>query len=268
MYKFNYIKATSIEEASTALSSNPEAKILAGGMTLIPTMKQRLASPEQLIDIRHIEELKFIKNESDSIVIGSVSNHFEVYSSEIVRNNLPSLSKLAEGIGDPHVRNMGTIGGSITNNDPTADYPAACLGLGATIKTTKREIKADEFFIDLFETILDEDEIVTQVSFPIIKNSCYMKFPNPASRYAMAGVFISKSDNEIRVAVTGAGENGVFRWKEMENALLSDWSTSTAETIKLSSEGVMSDIHGNSDYRANLVNIMAIRAVETLSNGN
>jgi len=178
------------------------------------------------------------------------------------------LSKLAEGIGDPHVRNMGTIGGSITNNDPTADYPAACLGLGATIKTTKREIKADEFFIDLFETILDEDEIVTQVSFPIIKNSCYMKFPNPASRYAMAGVFISKSDNEIRVAVTGAGENGVFRWKEMENALLSDWSPSTAETIKLSSEGVMSDIHGNSDYRANLVNIMAIRAVETLSNGN
>ena len=268
MYKFNYIKATSIEEASTALSSNPEAKILAGGMTLIPTMKQRLASPEQLIDIRHIEELKFIKNESDNITIGSVSNHFEVSSSEIVRNNLPSLSKLAEGIGDPHVRNMGTIGGSITNNDPTADYPAACLGLGATIKTTKREIKADEFFVDLFETILDEDEIVTQVSFPIIKNSCYMKFPNPASRYAMAGVFISKSDNEIRVAVTGAGENGVFRWKEMENALLSDWSTSTAETIKLSSEGVMSDIHGNSDYRANLVNIMAIRAVETLSNGN
>jgi len=268
MYKFNYIKAASIEEASTALSSNPEAKILAGGMTLIPTMKQRLASPEQLIDIRHVEELKFIKNESDNIAIGSVSNHFEVYSSEIVRNNLPSLSKLAEGIGDPHVRNMGTIGGSITNNDPTADYPAACLGLGATIKTTKREIKADEFFVDLFETILDEDEIVTQVSFPIIKNSCYMKFPNPASRYAMAGVFISKSDNEIRVAVTGAGENGVFRWKEMENALLSDWSTSTAETIKLSSEGVMSDIHGNSDYRANLVNIMAIRAVETLSNGN
>ena len=268
MYKFNYIKATSIEEASTALSSNPEAKILAGGMTLIPTMKQRFASPEQLIDIRHIEELKFIKNESDNIVIGSVSNHFEVSSSEIVRNNLPSLSKLAEGIGDPHVRNMGTIGGSITNNDPTADYHAACLGLGATIKTTKREIKADEFFVDLFETILDEDEIVTQVSFPIIKNSCYMKFPNPASRYAMAGVFISKSDNEIRVAVTGAGENGVFRWKEMENALLSDWSPSTAETIKLSSEGVMYDIHGNSDYRANLVNIMAIRAVETLSNGN
>ena len=163
---------------------------------------------------------------------------------------------------------MGTIGGSITNNDPTADYPAACLGLGATIKTNKREISADEFFVDLFETILEEDEIITQVSFPIIKNSCYMKFPNPASRYAMAGVFVSKSDSEVRVAVTGAGENGVFRWKEMEDALTSNWSSSTAESIKLSPDGVMSDIHGNSDYRANLVNIMALRAVENLSNGS
>ena len=261
MYKFNYIKVETIEEASSALSNNPEAKILAGGMTLIPTMKQRLASPEQLIDIRQVNELKFIKSDSNNVVIGSVSNHYDVSSSDIVRENL-------EGIGDPHVRNMGTIGGSITNNDPTADYPAACLGLGATIKTNKREISADEFFVDLFETILEEDEIITQVSFPIIKNSCYMKFPNPASRYAMAGVFVSKSDSEVRVAVTGAGENGVFRWKEMEDALTSNWSSSTAESIKLSPDGVMSDIHGNSDYRANLVNIMALRAVENLSNGS
>ena len=150
MYKFNYIKVGSIEEASSALSNNPEAKILAGGMTLIPTMKQRLASPEQLIDIRQVNELKFIKSDSNNVIIGSVSNHYDVSSSDIVRENLPSLSKLAEGIGDPHVRNMGTIGGSITNNDPTADYPAACLGLGATIKTNKREISADEFFVDLF----------------------------------------------------------------------------------------------------------------------
>ena len=142
MYKFNYIKAETIEEASSALSNNPEAKILAGGMTLIPTMKQRLASPEQLIDIRQVGELKFIKNDSNNVVIGSVSNHYDVSSSDIVKDNLPSLSKLAEGIGDPHVRNMGTIGGSITNNDPTADYPAACLGLGATIKTNKRDINA------------------------------------------------------------------------------------------------------------------------------
>lgn len=268
MYKFDYIKVESIEEASSVLSNNPEAKILAGGMTLIPTMKQRLASPEQLIDIRQVSELKFIKKDSTNVIIGSVSNHNDVSTSDIVRENLPSISKLAEGIGDPHVRNMGTIGGSITNNDPTADYPAACLGLGATIKTNKRDINAEEFFVDLFETSLEEDEIVTQVAFPIIKNSCYMKFPNPASRYAMAGVFVSKLDNDVRVAVTGAGENGVFRWKEMEDALMSDWSSSTAESIKLSPDGVMSDIHGNSDYRANLVNIMALRAVENLSNGS
>ena len=266
MYQFNYIKAKSVEEASIALSNNPEAKILAGGMTLIPTMKQRLASPEQLIDIRQIEELKFIKLESNNIIVGSVSNHFEVYDSKIIKEHLPALSRLAENIGDPHVRNMGTIGGSISNNDPTADYPAACLGLGAIIKTSKREIKAEEFFVDLFETSLEEDEIVTQVSFPIIKSSCYMKFPTPASRYAMAGVFISKSDKEIRVAVTGAGENGVFRWKEMENALSNDWSVSSADSVKISSDGIMSDIHGNSDYRANLVNVMATRAVENLVN--
>ena len=209
MYQFNYIKAKSVEEASIALSNNPEAKILAGGMTLIPTMKQRLASPEQLIDIRQIEELKFIKLESNNIIVGSVSNHFEVYDSEIIKEHLPALSRLAENIGDPHVRNMGTIGGSISNNDPTADYPAACLGLGAIIKTSKREIKAEEFFVDLFETSLEEDEIVTQVSFPIIKNSCYMNFQT-ASSMRMAGVFVSKSDTEIRVAVTGAGEAGVF----------------------------------------------------------
>ena len=216
MYQFNYKKVKTVQEAVNELSVNPEAKILAGGMTLIPTMKQRLASPEQLIDIRNIEELNFIKEESGQITIGSTTNHSAVASSNLLKEKLPSLSKLAEGIGDPHVRNMGTIGGAISNNDPTADYPAACLGLGATIRTSKRELIADDFFVSLFETALDEDEIVTSVSFPIIKNSSYMKFPNPASRYAMAGVFISKKENEVRVAVTGAGENGVFRWKEME----------------------------------------------------
>ena len=266
MYQFSYLKAQSISEAVTALSSNPESKIIAGGMTLIPTMKQRLASPEQLIDIRHLEELKHIKIESNNILIGSISSHFEVSTSDIVNEHMPSLAKLAEGIGDPHVRYMGTIGGAISNNDPTADYPAACLGLGATISTSKREVKAEDFFLNLFETCLEEDEIVTQISFPVIKNSCYMKFPNPASRYVMAGVFVSKSDAGIRVAVTGAGEAGVFRWKEMENALLKDWSVAAAESVKLSSEGVMSDIHGNSDYRANLVNVMAVRAVEKLIN--
>ena len=163
---------------------------------------------------------------------------------------------LAEGIGDPHVRNMGTIGGAISNNDPTADYPAACLGLGAKIKTSKRELTADEFFVSLFETALEEDEIVI---------SLYMKFPNPASRYAMAGVFISKNDSDVRVAVTGASENGVFRWNEMEESLSNDWSKSSVENVKLSPEGIMSDIHGSSEYRANLANIMAIRAFEGIN---
>ena len=232
--------------------------------TLIPTMKQRLASPEQLIDIRNIEELNFIKEDSGQITIGSTTNHSAVASSNLLKEKLPSLSKLAEGIGDPHVRNMGTIGGAISNNDPTADYPAACLGLGATIRTSKRELIADDFFVSLFETALDEDEIVTSVSFPIIKNSSYMKFPNPASRYAMAGVFISKKENEVRVAVTGAGESGVFRWKEMEESLSNNWSKSSVESVKLSPEGVMSDIHGSSEYRANLANIMAVRAFENI----
>ena len=217
-----------------------------------------------VIDIRNIEELNFIKEEAGQITIGSTTNHSAVASSNLLKEKLPSLSKLAEGIGDPHVRNMGTIGGAISNNDPTADYPAACLGLGATIRTSKRELIADDFFVSLFETALDEDEIVTSVSFPIIKNSSYMKFPNPASRYAMAGVFISKKENEVRVAVTGAGENGVFRWKEMEEALSNDWSRPSAENIKLPPEGVMSDIHGSSEYRANLANIMAVRAFENI----
>ena len=264
MYQFNYKKVKTVQEAVNELSINPESKILAGGMTLIPTMKQRLASPEQLIDIRNIEELNFIKEEPNQITIGSTTNHHTVASSNLLKEKLPSLSKLAEGIGDPHVRNMGTIGGAISNNDPTADYPAACLGLGATIRTSKRELIADDFFVSLFETALDEDEIVTSVSFPIIKNSFYMKFPNPASRYAMAGVFISKKESGVRVAVTGAGESGVFRWKEMEEALSSDWSKSSAESIKLSPEGVMSDIHGSSEYRANLANIMAVRAFENI----
>ena len=183
----------------------------------------------------------------------------------LIKNKLSSLSRLAEGIGDPHVRNMGTIGGAISNNDPTADYPAACLGLGATIKTNKREIGADDFFISLFETALEEDEIVVSISFPIISDSFYMKFPNPASRYAMAGVFMSKNTSEVRVAVTGASENGVFRWTEMESSLLNDWSKSSVEEVKLSPEGIMSDIHGNSEYRANLANIMAIRAFEGIN---
>ena len=264
MYQFNYKKVETIEEAVNELSANPESKILAGGMTLIPTMKQRLASPEQLIDIRNIKELNFIKEESNKIVIGSTTNHYTVASSDLIKSKLSSLSRLAEGIGDPHVRNMGTIGGAISNNDPTADYPAACLGLGATIRTNKREISADDFFISLFETALEEDEIVVSISFPIISDSFYMKFPNPASRYAMAGVFISKNSSEVRVAVTGASENGVFRCQEIENVLNSNFALEALDNIQISHDNLTSDIHASAAYRANLIKEMAKKALQEL----
>ena len=264
MYNFVYEKVNSVEEVEKILNENVESKILAGGQTLIPTMKQRLASPSTLIDISGINELKFVKDNDNSIEIGSMTTHYDVSSSDIVLNKLPSLASLAAGIGDPHVRNMGTIGGSISNNDPTACYPTACLSLRATIKTNKREISAEDFFIGLFDTALDDNEIVISVEFNIPQKSCYMKFPNPASRYAMAGVYISVFNKDVSVAVTGAGENGVFRWTEMEKALIDDLSVENAKSVKLSPEGIMSDIHADSKYRANLVNVMTLRAVENL----
>ena len=228
-------------------------------------MKQRLASPELLIDIGDIKDLQFINEESGRVIIGSGTNHFSVATSETINRMIPSLANLAEGIGDPHVRNMGTIGGSISNNDPTADYPAACLSLDAKIKTNNRDIDANDFFTGLFETTLEENEIVISVSFNVPKKSSYMKFPNPASRYAMAGVFISVFENKVNVSVTGASENGVFRWKEMEDTLTNNFSVEEAKKVKLNSEGVMSDIHADSKYRANLVDVMAIRAVENIN---
>ncbi len=265
MYKFSYKKANSVEEAVKLLNENNESKILSGGQTLIPTMKQRLASPEMLIDIGDIKDLQFINEEKNRVIIGSGTNHYTVATSDIINKMIPSLSNLAESIGDPHVRNMGTIGGSISNNDPTADYPAACLSLDAKIKTNNRDIDASDFFIGLFETSLEENEIVTSISFNVPNKSSYMKFPNPASRYAMAGVYIALFENKVNVSVTGASENGVFRWKEMEEALTNSFSVEEAKKIKLNSEGIMSDIHADSKYRANLVDVMAIRAVESIN---
>tara|TARA_B100000927_G_scaffold285384_1_gene275412 strand:+ start:942 stop:1739 length:798 start_codon:yes stop_codon:yes gene_type:complete len=264
MYNFIYEKANTLRDVEKILDENEESKILAGGQTLIPTMKQRLASPSTLVDISGIDELKFITDYGASITVGSTTTHNEVLSSDIIKNKIPSLADLAEGIGDPHVRNMGTIGGSISNNDPTADYPTACLSLKAKIKTNKRDISAEDFFVGLFETALEENEIVVSIEFCIPKKASYMKFPNPASRYAMAGVYVSVFDDSINVAVTGASENGVFKWTEMEEALSSEFTLEKAKSVKLSSEGVMSDIHADSAYRANLVNIMAIRAIENL----
>ena len=264
MYNFVYEKPNTLEEVEKILNENEESKILAGGQTLIPTMKQRLASPSTLIDISDINELNFINDNGDTITIGATTTHNEVLSSELVQSKIPSLAALAEGIGDPHVRNMGTIGGSISNNDPTADYPTACLSLKAKIKTNKKEISAEDFFVGLFETALEENEIVISVEFCIPRKASYMKFPNPASRYAMAGVYVAVFGDGINVSVTGASENGVFKWKEMEEALSNELTIEKAKSIKLSSDGVMSDIHADSAYRANLVDVMTIRAVENL----
>ena len=264
MYNFLYEKPNTLEEVEKILNENEESKILAGGQTLIPTMKQRLASPSTLIDISDINELNFINDNGDTITIGATTTHNEVLSSDIIKNKIPSLAALAEGIGDPHVRNMGTIGGSISNNDPTADYPTACLSLKAKIKTNKKEISAEDFFIGLFETALEENEIVISTEFCIPQKASYMKFPNPASRYAMAGVYVAVFDDGINVSVTGASENGVFKWTEMEEALSNELTIEKAKSIKLSSDGVMSDIHADSAYRANLVDVMTIRAVENL----
>ena len=262
MYATNYHRAGSVDEAAGLLSGNDEAKLLAGGQTLIPTMKQRLAAPTDVIDISRIDALRGIEKSGDAYVIGAGTRHADVAGHAGLKADIPGLAALASKIGDPHVRHRGTIGGSIANNDPAADYPAGMLALGATIVTSKREIPADDFFTGLFETALDEDEVVTAVKVPVPAKSAYSKFPNPASRYAMAGVFVAKfADGSVRVAATGAGADGVFRIPEMESALSSNWSPDAVAGISVDPSGLLGDIHGSAEYRANLVTVMAKRAV-------
>jgi carbon-monoxide dehydrogenase medium subunit len=261
MYAFTYHRPTSVRQAVNLLAKNEDAKLLAGGHTLIPTMKQRLASPSQLIDLSQIEGLAGIELKGRSIVIGAMTRHAEVAASEVVRENLPALAALAGVIGDPAVRHRGTIGGSIANNDPTADYPAACLGLGATIITSKRRIGADEFFQGMFATALEADEIITKVMFPLVKKAAYEKFRNQASRYALVGVFVSKRGPEIRVAVTGAGGNGVFRVTSFEEALKTRFSPKSLDGLTVPAAGLSGDIHGSAEYRAHLIGVLARRAV-------
>ncbi len=262
MYETSYHRAGSVADASALMAKAEDGKFLSGGQTLIPTMKQRLAAPTDLIDLRNIDEMKGISDEGGSITIGAATTHSDVATSDIVKSRIPGLATLAAGIGDPAVRHMGTIGGSIANNDPAADYPSALVALGATVKTNKRSLSAEEFFTGMFETALEEDEIVTSVSFPVPEKSAYAKYPNPASRYAMAGVFVVKTgDGGVRVAVTGAGQDGVFRMGEMENALAGTWSPDAVAGISVDAGGLLSDIHGSSEYRANLVTVMAKRAV-------
>src|SRR6201993_4151216 len=233
MYNFTYHRPSGLRQAGNMLSKLEDAKLLAGGQTLIPVMKQRLARPANIIDLNRIEGLAGVELKGRSLVIGAMTRHVDVANSDVVKTNLPALAELAEMVGDPHVRHRGTLGGSIANNDPNADYPAACIGLGATIITTKRRIEADEFFKGLFETALEPDEIITKVSFPLPKKAAYQKFRNPASRFALVGVFVAKRPSEIRVAVTSAGDSGVFRMKSFEEALKKRFSPKVLEGLSV-----------------------------------
>jgi carbon-monoxide dehydrogenase medium subunit len=274
MYTTKYHKASDASNAASLLKSAEDGKFLAGGQTLIPTMKQRLAAPSDLIDISGIDAMRGITvtarkklgvlkaKDGATITIGAATTHAEVATNADLAAVCPSLSGLAGEIGDPAVRNLGTIGGSIANNDPAADYPAALMALGATITTNQRTISADDFFTGLFSTALNEDEIITEVSFQAPAEGGYGKFPSPASRYALVGVFAAKSiDGDVRVAVTGAGDDGVFRHGGLEAALASKWSADAVSGVTVGADGLMSDIHGNAAYRANLIGVMAKKAV-------
>ena len=261
MYAFTFHRPQTLRQAANLIAKNEEAKILAGGHTLLPTMKLRLAGPPQIIDMSLIEGLTGIEQTGRSLTIGAMTTHNDVNTSPVVQQAIPVLAKLAGMIGDPAVRHRGTIGGSIANNDPNADYPAACLGLGATIITNKRRIKADDFFTGMFSTVLEPTEIITKVSFPIPKKAAYQKFRNQASRFALVGVFVAKRGGENRVAVTGAGANGVFRVKSFEEALKKRFSPKSLEGMSIPADGMNSDIHGSPEYRAHLVGVLARRAV-------
>jgi len=260
MYDFQYHRPASLDDAVKVLGAASDGKLISGGMTLLPTMKQRLAAPSDLVDLGGIVVLKGIKADGKTLRIGAMTIHYDVHASADVKTAIPALSVLAGGIGDPMVRHRGTIGGSIANGDPSADYPAAVMGLGATIHTSKRDIAADGFFKGLFETALEAGEVITAVTFPVPKRAGYAKFRQPASRYAMVGVFVAETASGIRVGVTGAGPCA-FRHKEMEAALAKNFSPDALKGINTSPDGFNSDIHGSAEYRAHLVGVMAQRAV-------
>lgn len=263
MYPFTYHRPQSLDEVRKILGENQEAKLLAGGMTLLPTMKMRLARPSDLVDMSGIDGLSDITDDGKAIEIGAMVRHAEVASSDVVKNAIPALAELAEHIGDAQVRNRGTIGGSVANSDPSADYPAAVLGLNAVIKTDRREIGADDYFKGLFETALKPGEIILAVRFPKPKRAAYAKFPNPASRYAVVGVMVAETAGGIRVAVTGAS-GCAFRINAMEKALAKKFSAKALEGIGVDAADMNSDLHASAEYRAHLVGVMAKRAVLAL----
>jgi carbon-monoxide dehydrogenase medium subunit len=260
MYSTVYVNAKDIGDAVSHLTSADDGKLLAGGMTLIPTLKQRLANPDKLVDLANCG-LSGIEDEGESLRIGAMTRHADVAGSDIVQKAIPAVADLANHIGDRQVRNRGTIGGSVANNDPSACYPSAVLALGGTVHTQNRSIAAEDFFTGMFDTALDEDEVITAISLPKPEKAAYMKFPNPASRYAMVGVFVAKFADGVRVAVTGAGDDGVFRATDLEAALDKEFSASAVDDVAISDDGLMSDIHASADYRAHLIAEMTRRAV-------
>lgn len=259
MYAFELVRPATLADASTALTKSG-GKALAGGQSLIAAMKLRLSQPGTLVDLSRIAELKGITKDRNAITIGALTTHAEVAESDVVKGALPSLAALAHGIGDRQIRNMGTLGGSIAHNDPAACYPAAVLALGATIRTTKRTIAADDFFTGMYETALDEGEIITSVTFPVPKRAGYVKFPNPASRFALVGVFVAQTTTGVRAAVTGAA-SCVFRSKELEGALGKSFTADAARATTISASGLNGDLHASPEYRAHLIPVIAARAV-------
>lgn len=259
MYAFELHHAKSVADASAMLAKTG-GKALAGGQSLVAAMKLRLAQPGHVVDLSGIAELKGIRKDGEAIVIGAMTRHGEVAQSDVVRHAIPALAALAEGIGDRQVRNMGTIGGSLANNDPAADWPAAVLGLGATVATNKRRIAADDFFKGMFQTALADDEIIVSVSFPVPKKAAYAKFPNPASRFALVGVFVAQTGHGVRVAVTGAASS-VFRCEPVEDALAKSWTAAAAKSVEVDAGNLNGDLHASPAYRAHLIAVQASRAV-------
>ena len=260
MYAFEYKKVASTDEAQQAFAAADDGTYMAGGMTLIPTLKQRLAMPSDIIDLGGIDSLRGISVEGNTVSIGAMTCHADVAASAEVKQAIPALAYLASLIGDPQVRNRGTIGGSISNNDPAADYPGALVGLGATVHTTTREITADDFFTGMFETALEDVELVTKVTFPVPEKAAYRKLPNPASRYAVVGAFVAKTKSCIRVAITGAVPT-VFRMTDMEQALTASFSPEAIADITSPADNLNADLHASAEYRAHLIGVMAKRAV-------
>jgi carbon-monoxide dehydrogenase medium subunit len=262
MYETIYHRPASVDEAASLFAEGKEAKYLAGGHTLLPVMKQRLAAPSDVIDLGRIKDMVGIELSADALTIKAATTYFDIMQSAEVKKSIPAISYLTSLIGDPAVRYRGTIGGSIANNDPAADFPAALLALGATVKTNKRSIAADDFFKGLFATALADGEIITAVSFPMPAKAGYSKMRHPASRFALTGVFVAKTKSgDVRAAATGASSNGVMRVPAIEAALKANWSPGALDSIKISADGLLADIHGSAAYRANLIKVMAQRAV-------